>query len=70
MRLGLQIPQGYFNEFEGWEPARAIRRVIEVCQLAERRGFDAVSLGTRILRSESAVLAALAIAQYEWGELG
>lgn len=37
---------------------------------AEGHGFAAVSLGTRILRSESAVLAALAIMQYEWGDLG
>jgi len=38
--------------------------------LAERAGFEAVSLGDRILRSESAVLAALSIMQYEWGDLG
>lgn len=37
---------------------------------AERHGFDAVSLGPRILRTESALLAALAIVQYEWGDLG
>ncbi len=38
--------------------------------LAERHGFEAVSLGARILRSESAALAALAIVQYEWEEAG
>jgi 16S rRNA (uracil1498-N3)-methyltransferase len=39
-------------------------------ELAERSGFEAVSLGSRILRSESAVLAALSLVQYEWGNLG
>jgi len=42
----------------------------EEVERAERQGFDVVSLGDRILRSESAVLAALAIVQYEWGDVG
>lgn len=33
-------------------------------------GFRAVSLGPRILRTETAALAALAIAQARWGDLG
>ncbi len=36
--------------------------------LAVRNGFEAVSLGPRILRTETAVAAALAIVQYEWGD--
>lgn len=36
---------------------------------AEAAGFQPVSLGPRILRTESAALAALAIAQFTWGDL-
>jgi 16S rRNA (uracil1498-N3)-methyltransferase len=39
-------------------------------ELATKNGFEAVSLGPRILRTESAVLAVLTILQYEWGDLG
>ncbi len=36
---------------------------------AERYGFERVSMGPRILRTESAVLTVLAIIQYEWGDV-
>jgi 16S rRNA (uracil1498-N3)-methyltransferase len=38
--------------------------------LAKSNGFRSVSLGKRILRTETAGLAALAIVQYAWGDLG
>ena len=36
---------------------------------AEASGFKAVSLGSRILRTESAAVAALAVLQSLWGDL-
>jgi 16S rRNA (uracil1498-N3)-methyltransferase len=36
---------------------------------AARNGFEAVSLGPRILRTDGAVAAVLAVLQYEWGDL-
>ena len=49
-------PEGGFDDEE-------VRR-------AEECEFENVSLGPRILRTESAVLAALAIIQYEWCDVG
>jgi len=37
---------------------------------AQHNGFETVSLGPRILRTETAVLATLAIIQHEWADLG
>lgn len=37
---------------------------------ATLRGFKAVSLGTRTLRTETAALAALSIVQFLWGDMG
>jgi 16S rRNA (uracil1498-N3)-methyltransferase len=40
------------------------------CDDADVSGFAAVSLGPRILRTETAALAALAVAQSLWGDSG
>jgi len=37
---------------------------------ARAAGFTAVSLGSRILRAETAAVTIVAIVQYEWGDLG
>jgi alkanesulfonate monooxygenase SsuD/methylene tetrahydromethanopterin reductase-like flavin-dependent oxidoreductase (luciferase family) len=49
MRLGLLLPQGYFNEFDAWSPHDAYRRVLEIALEAERRGFDSIWLGEHVL---------------------
>ncbi len=36
---------------------------------AERAGFNALTLGPRVLRTETAPLTALAVLQYRWGDL-
>jgi 16S rRNA (uracil1498-N3)-methyltransferase len=38
--------------------------------LVEAQGFGALALGPRILRTETAPLAAIAIAQAQWGDMG
>jgi len=47
---------------EGGFPAEEI-------ETAKKAGFVPVSLGNRILRSETAALALTAVVQYEWGDL-
>ena len=49
VRIGLQIPQGYFNEFDGWEPTRAWQRILEIAHLAERLGFESIWTGEHVL---------------------
>jgi 16S rRNA (uracil1498-N3)-methyltransferase len=37
---------------------------------AKEKGFIPVTLGKRVLRSETASLCLLSILQYEWGDIG
>ncbi len=48
MRIGLQLPQGYFNEFDGWDSARAWKRILEIAQLGERLGFESLWTGEHV----------------------
>jgi 16S rRNA (uracil1498-N3)-methyltransferase len=43
---------------------------VEEVEMAQEAGFQVVSMGRRILRAETAALAALAVIMYETGELG
>ena len=54
--VGMVGPEGGFAE--------------EEIELAANAGFIPVTLGNRILRSETAAMAMVAIVQYEWGDLG
>lgn len=42
----------------------------EECRLAADRGYHGIRLGPRVLRTETAAVAALAVLQMRWGDLG
>ncbi len=44
MEIGVIVPQGWTGEYDGWEPARAWARTVEVAQQAERLGFESIWL--------------------------
>ncbi len=44
MKVGVIVPQGWTGEYDGWDPARAWSRTLEVAQQAERLGFESVWL--------------------------
>jgi F420-dependent oxidoreductase-like protein len=44
MKLGLIVPQGWTGEYDGWEPARAWSRSVELARLADRIGFESIWL--------------------------
>ena len=49
MKIGLMLPQGFFNEFEGWPADRAWQRMLAIAQLAEKLGFDSLWTGEHVL---------------------
>jgi alkanesulfonate monooxygenase SsuD/methylene tetrahydromethanopterin reductase-like flavin-dependent oxidoreductase (luciferase family) len=49
MKVGLVLPQGYFNEFEGWSPTKAWDRIAELALTAERLGFESIWTGEHVL---------------------
>jgi F420-dependent oxidoreductase-like protein len=42
MRVGLMAPQGWKGEYDGWDPAKAWARTIELAQQAEELGFESL----------------------------
>jgi len=49
MRIGLNLPQGYFNEFDGWVPVKAWRRILEIAELGAKLGFESLWTGEHVL---------------------
>src|SRR6476620_5345756 len=48
MRFGLCVPQGYFNEFDTWDPQKAWDRILEVSRLGARLGFESIWTGEHV----------------------
>jgi alkanesulfonate monooxygenase SsuD/methylene tetrahydromethanopterin reductase-like flavin-dependent oxidoreductase (luciferase family) len=49
VRVGIVLPQGYFNEFDGWAPTKAWDRILELAVKAEELGFEALWTGEHVL---------------------
>lgn len=49
MQIGLLLPQGYFDEFDGWTPGAAWDRILDIARLGERLGFDSLWTGEHVL---------------------
>jgi alkanesulfonate monooxygenase SsuD/methylene tetrahydromethanopterin reductase-like flavin-dependent oxidoreductase (luciferase family) len=42
MKVGVLIPQGWKNEYDGWDPAAAWQRTLELARHAEDLGFESI----------------------------
>lgn len=48
MRVGIILPQGWFGEFEGWDPIVAYDRVLALAQLSAKLGFESIWTGEHV----------------------
>jgi F420-dependent oxidoreductase-like protein len=42
MKVGLMVPQGWKGEYDGWDPAKAWARTVELAREAEELGFESL----------------------------
>jgi alkanesulfonate monooxygenase SsuD/methylene tetrahydromethanopterin reductase-like flavin-dependent oxidoreductase (luciferase family) len=49
LRIGLLLPQGYFDEFSGFTAVDAWKRTLDIARLGERLGFGSLWLGEHTL---------------------
>jgi alkanesulfonate monooxygenase SsuD/methylene tetrahydromethanopterin reductase-like flavin-dependent oxidoreductase (luciferase family) len=49
VKIGLLLPQGYFDEFAGFTATAAWDRILEIAKLGERLGFDSLWTGEHTL---------------------
>jgi F420-dependent oxidoreductase-like protein len=42
MKAGVMVPQGWKREYDGWDPAEAWARTVELARDAERLGFESL----------------------------
>jgi hypothetical protein len=49
MKAGVILPQGYFDEFDGWDAGRAWERILHTAKLSEQLGFDSLWFGEHVL---------------------
>ncbi len=49
MKIGLILPQGFFNEFEDWPADKAWQRILAVARLAEKLGIESLWTGEHVL---------------------
>lgn len=48
MRVGVILPQGWFGEFEGWDPVVAYDRILALAQLSAKLGFESIWTGEHV----------------------